>query len=38
VQSESAVPGATIASGTPVQVVDAADDTTLTVVTLARPI
>jgi hypothetical protein len=36
VQSESAVPGATISSGTPVQVVDAADDTTLTVVTLAR--
>jgi hypothetical protein len=38
VQSESAMPGATIASGTPVQVIDAADDTTLTVVTLARPI
>jgi len=37
VQSESAVPGATIASGTPVQVVDAADDTTLTVVSLTRP-
>jgi hypothetical protein len=36
VQSESAVPGATIASGTPVQVVDAADDTTLTVVAVAR--
>ena len=37
VQSESATPGASIASGTPVQVVDAADDTTLTVVPLARP-
>ena len=35
VQSESAAPGL-IASGTPVQVVDAADDTTLTVVPLAR--
>jgi hypothetical protein len=37
VQSESAMPGATIGSGTPVQVIDAADDTTLTVVPLARP-
>jgi len=36
VQSESAVPGALIASGTSVQVVDAADDTTLTVVPIAR--
>lgn len=34
VQSESALPGDTIAAGTPVQVVDAADDTTLTVVPL----
>jgi len=36
VQSESAVPGALIASGTSVQVVDAADDTTLTVVPITR--
>jgi hypothetical protein len=35
VQTESALPGATIAAGTPVQVVDAADDTTLTVVPLS---
>ena len=37
VQSESAPADATIASGTFVQVVDAADDTTLTVVPLTRP-
>jgi hypothetical protein len=36
VQSESALPGATIAAGTAVQVVDAADDTTLTVVPLSH--
>ena len=36
VQSDGAAPGALIASGTPVQVVDAADDTTLTVVPLER--
>jgi len=36
VQSESALPGDTIAAGTPVQVVDAADDTTLTVVPLVH--
>lgn len=36
VQTESALPGATIAAGTPVQVVDAADDTTLTVVPLSH--
>jgi hypothetical protein len=36
VQSESALPGDTIAAGTPVQVVDAADDTTLTVVPLSH--
>lgn len=36
IQSESALPGDTIAAGTPVQVVDAADDTTLTVVPLSH--
>ena len=36
VQSESAASGVLIASGTPVQVVDAADDTTLTVVPISR--
>ena len=36
VQSESAPDGASISSGTPVQVVDAADDTTLTVVPVTR--
>jgi hypothetical protein len=37
VQSESALPEASLPSGTPVYVVDAADDTTLTVVPLPRP-
>jgi len=36
IQSESALPGETIVAGTPVQVVDAADDTTLTVVPLSH--
>jgi hypothetical protein len=36
VQSESAPDGTRISSGTPVQVVDAADDTTLTVVPVTR--
>ena len=36
VQTESALPGITIAAGTSVQVVDAADDTTLTVVPLSH--
>jgi len=36
IQTESALPGATIAAGTPVQVVDASDDTTLTVVPLSH--
>jgi hypothetical protein len=36
VQSDSALPDDTIAAGTPVQVVDAADDTTLTVVPLSH--
>ena len=36
VQSESALPGAIIVAGTAVQVVDAADDTTLTVVPLSH--
>ena len=36
VQAESALPGDTIDSGTPVQVVDAADDTTLTVVPISH--
>lgn len=35
IQAESALPGDTIHAGTPVQVVDAADDTTLTVVPIA---
>lgn len=34
IQAESALPGNTIEAGTPVEVVDAADDTTLTVVPL----
>jgi hypothetical protein len=36
IQTESALPGETIAAGTAVQVVDAADDTTLTVVPLSH--
>ena len=36
IQTESALPGDTIVTGTPVQVVDAADDTTLTVVPLSH--
>jgi hypothetical protein len=36
VQAESALPGSTIDAGTPVQVVDAADDTTLTVVPISH--
>lgn len=36
IQSPSAMPDAVIASGTPVHVVDASDDTTLTVVPLSR--
>jgi hypothetical protein len=36
IQAESALPGDIIDSGTPVQVVDAADDTTLTVVPIPR--
>ena len=36
VRSESAIPGATIASGTPVQVVDAADDTTASMTVKAK--
>ncbi len=36
IQTESALPGTTIAAGTAVQVVDAADDTTLTVVPLSH--
>ena len=36
IQTESALPGDTIAAGTAVQVVDAADDTTLTVVPLSH--
>ena len=36
IQAESALPGDIIGAGTPVQVVDAADDTTLTVVPLSH--
>ena len=36
IQDESALPDAVIAAGTPVHVVDAADDTTLTVVSLSQ--
>jgi hypothetical protein len=37
IQSDGASPDGEIASGTPVQIIDAADDTTLTVIPLAGP-